>query len=91
VNEKQLSVIEERVPGGAAEIRHYHKVARQFFYILEGAAVMEIEGTDHVLSAGFGIEVSPGNRHRFSNPNLAEVRFLVISSPSTAEDRFNDI
>jgi hypothetical protein len=30
-----LIVIQERVPAGGAEVMHYHKTARQFFYILE--------------------------------------------------------
>lgn len=29
-----LSVIKERVPAGRSEIRHFHKFAEQFFYIL---------------------------------------------------------
>jgi hypothetical protein len=29
-----LSVVEERVPPGAGEVRHYHNEARQFFYVL---------------------------------------------------------
>ncbi len=31
VNDEQLSVIEEFMPPGAAEIRHHHQKAQQFF------------------------------------------------------------
>jgi mannose-6-phosphate isomerase-like protein (cupin superfamily) len=31
-----MSVIQECVPVGAAEIMHYHNRARQFFYVLQG-------------------------------------------------------
>jgi hypothetical protein len=30
-----LSVIEERMPAGTFEQRHFHQQARQFFYVLE--------------------------------------------------------
>ena len=39
--ESNLSVIEERMPPGASEVRHFHTNARQFFYIFSGQAVME--------------------------------------------------
>ncbi len=85
----ELSVIEERVPPGAGEQRHYHEKARQFFYILAGEAVLEIEGREHVLAAGSGIEVGPGQRHRFFNRAMEDVCFLVISAPSTRADRID--
>lgn len=82
-----LSVIEERVPAGASEARHCHAVARQFFYILEGDAVMELEGNRLALRAGQGIEIPPGAQHQFRNDSTADVRFLVISMPTTRGDR----
>ena len=41
VNDEQLSVIEEFMPPGAAEIRHHHQKAQQFFYIVSGEVLME--------------------------------------------------
>ena len=84
-----LSVIEERVPAGAGETRHLHRKARQFFYILAGRAAFEIDGIVHELSAGQGIQVEPGEPHCFRNPFDTEVRFLVVSAPSTRDDREN--
>lgn len=82
-----LTVIEERVPPGAGEVRHLHGRARQFFYVLDGHACIEFD--DHVLDvrAGQGVHVPPGVPHRFVNAGERDVRFLVISSPSTAGDR----
>lgn len=82
-----LSVIKERVPPGRGETRHFHRAARQFFYILAGEAMIEIEGAGHRLSAGQGIEVPPGSRHLFRNDSEADVIFLVISSPKSHGDR----
>ena len=44
-----LSVIQERVPAGGAEVMHYHNVARQFFYILEGEGTMVFEDKALIL------------------------------------------
>lgn len=82
-----LSVIEERMPPGAREQRHFHTRARQFFYVLEGQLTMEVEGDSHQLEAGHGIEVEPGERHQAINASATGVRFLVISSPPSHGDR----
>ena len=33
-----LSFIQERVPPGRREVRHYHLLAHQFFFVLSGSA-----------------------------------------------------
>jgi mannose-6-phosphate isomerase-like protein (cupin superfamily) len=90
VNDEQLSVIEELMPPGAAEIRHHHQKAQQFFYILKGEVLMEVEGETTLLSAGSGIRVLAGKRHQIRNPSSGPVRFLVISHPRSHGDRFNE-
>jgi len=90
VNEEQISVIEEFMPPGAAEIRHHHQKAQQFFYILSGEVLMEVEGHTTLLPAGSGIRVLPGKRHQIRNPSSVPVRFLVVSHPRSHGDRFNE-
>lgn len=82
-----LSVIEERVPPGEREQRHYHNRSRQFFYILRGAAVIEMEGVRHALRERQGLEVPPGAAHQFRNESDADVVFLVVSAPKSHGDR----
>lgn len=84
-----LSVVEERVPPGAKEVRHHHDQARQFFYVLSGTALLETEGSEHRISTGSGTEVAPGIRHKFMNKSDQDVVFLVISAPSTRADRID--
>jgi quercetin dioxygenase-like cupin family protein len=74
---------------GAGELRHYHNEARQFFYVLSGAAVLETEGREHQIPAGSGIEVPPGVQHKFMNRSDEDVVFLVVSAPSTKADRID--
>lgn len=87
VKRADMSIISERVPPDASEVRHFHARARQFFYILEGCAIMEINGKRIQLSEGQGIEVAPETPHQFMNKSSADVRFLVISHPATVGDR----
>ncbi len=90
VKDDTLSVIEEFVPPGSAEIRHYHEKAQQFFYILSGEVMMEVEGRSTLIPAGSGIRVRPGARHQISNPSSVAARFLVISQPTTQGDRIQE-
>ncbi|HEY9309725.1 MAG TPA: cupin domain-containing protein [Microbacterium sp.] len=88
VDDLGLSVIEEEVPAGAGEEWHIHRVAQQFFYVLEGAAVMCLEAEEIPLATGEGLTVAPGQSHRFTNRSESPVRFIVISSPNTRGDRY---
>ncbi len=84
---KDRSIIEECVLAGESEKRHFHEISRQFFYILQGEAVIEIEGTRFILQAQQGIEVPPKSARQFCNVSNSEVRFLVISMPKAQGDR----
>jgi mannose-6-phosphate isomerase-like protein (cupin superfamily) len=84
---QDLSIIQERVPSGDRERRHFHRHARQFFYVLRGEATLEIDGQPCLLRAGQGVEVPPGVPHQFVNQSPADVEFLVISAPRAHGDR----
>jgi mannose-6-phosphate isomerase-like protein (cupin superfamily) len=87
VRNENLSVIEERMPPGAMEQRHFHTHARQFFYVLEGELTMEVEGRPWVLGARQGLEIAPAQAHQAMNRSEADVRFLVVSQPPSHGDR----
>ena len=87
VRTASLSVIQERMPPGTREQRHRHAHAQQFFFVLHGRLVLEIEGTHHVLGEGVGLEVQPGVAHTALNESATDVAFLVISQPPSHGDR----
>jgi mannose-6-phosphate isomerase-like protein (cupin superfamily) len=87
VKNPQLSVIRERMPAGTTEVRHFHHHAQQFFYILAGQAVMEVDGRLIILTAGEGIWIPPRTSHQMSNESGDQVQFLVISQPPSHGDR----
>lgn len=86
-----LLVIEERMPPGTSEKRHFHKNARQFFRLLFGHLSIEMDGVVHDLNEGEGLEIPPGVPHQVKNRGHGDARFLAISSPSTRHDRVDDL
>ena len=86
----QMTVIEELIPPGAAEVRHYHKKAQQFFYILSGEAMMNVEGEPVLIPAGSGIHIMPGVWHQIRNPSSSPLRLLVISNPPSHSDKWTE-
>ena len=84
----RLSVIEERMPPGASEIRHYHAEAMQFFYVLRGELRIEIEGRTFVLGERQGLEIAPMRPHQVMNSGTQPAEFLVVSQPTTRGDRY---
>jgi mannose-6-phosphate isomerase-like protein (cupin superfamily) len=84
-----LSVIQERVPPGASEVKHFHTHAHQFFFVLSGTATLEFADESVSFGAHQGVHVPAGLEHRFVNNGSDPVEFLVISSPPTAGDRTN--
>lgn len=84
---ENLSVIQETMPPGAAEVPHCHERSRQFFFVLEGTlSILQADGGTQ-LGVGEGIHIAPGVAHRVSNNSASPVHFLVISSPPSHGDR----
>lgn len=84
-----LSVIEERMPPGNFEQKHYHQKSRQVFYILLGEAHFEIADQTVTVAAGQSIYIEPGTVHGLFNKSSQDLRFIVISCPQSHGDRIN--
>ena len=82
-----LSVKHEKMPAGTAEQLHFHERAEQVFYILKGEAMLQINNEKFQVRSGESISILPGSKHFISNESEDEIEFLVISSPSTYNDR----
>ncbi len=87
VRSPHLSVIQERVPPGSRETRHYHSRSEQFFYILKGAATLEVDGAVNQLREQQGLHIPPRVPHQLSNESDSDLHFLVISTPPSHGDR----
>ncbi|HZR57413.1 MAG TPA: cupin domain-containing protein [Terriglobales bacterium] len=82
-----LSVIEERMPPGTEEVRHYHRESNQFFYVLKGILSVEVEGREFELTVGQGVQIPPKTPHQLWNRHSVDAEFLVISNPPSHGDR----
>jgi mannose-6-phosphate isomerase-like protein (cupin superfamily) len=87
VKTESLSVIEERMPPGTSEARHYHQKANQFFYVLRGILQIDLEGNELTLNAGQGLHIKAGERHQVHNRSKSDAEFLVVSNPPSHGDR----
>lgn len=70
-----LSVIQERMPPGTAEMRHRDGRVRQFFYVLSGTLTLEVVGTTRHLVLRQGLEIAPGQGHQARNGGGMTPRF----------------
>ncbi|KFF22752.1 cupin domain-containing protein [Chryseobacterium sp. JM1] len=84
---RNFSVKQEKMPTGTAEQLHFHEMAEQVFYILKGQAVFDINDEKFSVKAGESISIQPQSKHCISNESQDDLEFLVISSPSTHNDR----
>jgi mannose-6-phosphate isomerase-like protein (cupin superfamily) len=89
VDETSLSVKQEKMPAGTSEALHYHEHAQQFFFILKGVAVFEVEGESITVNELEGLHIPAGKKHRISNQSESSIEFILSSQPSTANDRIN--
>ncbi|MEO8398633.1 MAG: cupin domain-containing protein [Ignavibacteriaceae bacterium] len=88
LKKNELSIIEEEMPPGTSEIKHYHKISEQFFYILEGNAKFEMEDELIELNENEGIYVQPKSQHKIYNESDSLLKFLVISHPKSHGDKY---
>jgi mannose-6-phosphate isomerase-like protein (cupin superfamily) len=89
LNRPDLSVIRERIPPGRGEVVHYHTRTRQLFYVLEGQLDIIAGETTARLTQGDSLEIPPMQHHQVRNASDSDVDFLVVSAPSTINDRTN--
>lgn len=81
------SVIQERMPLGRAETRHFHRRSQQFFFVLSGQAMLEVDGKTIRLRQHQGCPIAAGIPHRIRNAAKAALEFLVFSVPPSHGDR----
>ena len=78
------SLAEATVPAGCATQRHYHKLSEEFYFILEGRGLMEINGEIREVGSGDAILIP---RHAWHQITAQEpLRFLCCCAPPYAHD-----
>lgn len=84
--EKQ-SLAEATLPVGASTERHYHRLSEEFYYVLEGRGMMEIDGEQREVGPGDAVLIPAGAWHQIRATE--DLRFLCCCAPPYAhEDTF---
>ena len=81
---KNQSLAEANLSKGGATDRHFHRQSEEFYFLLEGDGLMEIDGEFRLVVAGDGILIPAGTWHQISTTN--GVRFLCCCSPPYSHD-----
>ncbi|WP_411846915.1 cupin domain-containing protein [Roseibacillus persicicus] len=81
---KMQSLAEATVPAGGATDRHYHKLSEEFYFLLEGKALMEIDGEESEVVPGDAILIPAGAWHQITG--IEETRFLCCCAPPYQHD-----
>jgi mannose-6-phosphate isomerase-like protein (cupin superfamily) len=76
------SLAEARVAAGARTERHYHKLAEEFYFILEGAGEIELDGERRMVGPGDAILIPPETWHTILATE--PLRFLCCCAPPYA-------
>lgn len=61
---------------------HFHKVATEIYYVLEGEGTVTLDGVVHPVRKGSVVQIPPGVVHAADG----RVRVLVVGIPHMAED-----
>ena len=81
---RNQSLAEASLPAGCETDRHYHKLAEEFYFILEGEGSMEIDGERREVRPGDAILIPPGSWHQIRAAK--SLRFLCCCAPPYAHE-----
>ena len=81
---RNQSLAEATVPSGVATERHYHRVSEEFYFVLEGRGLMEVDGVEREVGPGDGVLIPAGAWHRITG--IEGLRFLCCCAPPYAHE-----
>lgn len=73
------SLAEASLPEGSSTQRHFHRLSEEFYYVLEGHGLMEIDGASREVGPGDAILIPPGAWHELQA--RSKMRFLCCCAP----------
>jgi mannose-6-phosphate isomerase-like protein (cupin superfamily) len=76
---RHQSLAEASLPTGASTQRHHHKLSEEIYFLLEGTALMEIDGIEREVGPGYAILIPPGACHQITA--LSPLRLLCCCAP----------
>jgi mannose-6-phosphate isomerase-like protein (cupin superfamily) len=83
---RQQSLAEATIRAGTATTRHYHRVAEEIYYLLDGHGEMEIDGVQARVGPGDAILIPAGGWHQITAGADTDIRMLCCCSPPYAHE-----
>lgn len=83
---RNQSLAEATLRPGQSTDRHYHRVAEEIYYIVEGTAAMDVDGSERRVGPGDAILIPPGAWHTIRADDDTTVRLLCCCAPAYTHD-----
>ena len=81
---RNQSLAEASLATGGETQRHYHRLSEEFYYVLAGRGIMEIDGETREVGVGDAILIPPGAWHQIRA--LESLRILCCCAPPYAHE-----
>ena len=78
------SLAEATLPAGCETQRHHHRLSEEFYYLLDGRGLMEIDGEVREVGPGDAVLIPAGTWHQIRA--LEAMRFLCCCAPPYAHE-----
>ena len=78
------SLAEATLPAGGETRRHFHRLSEEFYYLLAGRGLMEIDGELREVGPGDAVLIPAGAWHQIRAQE--PLRFLCCCAPPYAHD-----
>ena len=75
------SLAEAELRPGQSTTRHYHLESEEFYYVLEGAGEMEVDGDRRQIGVHDAVLIPPGAWHELRATGDEPLRFLCCCAP----------
>ncbi|MFM9607287.1 cupin domain-containing protein [Streptomyces niveiscabiei] len=69
------------IPPGDWIAEHYHPYSEEFLYVIQGTAVVELDGAAHPMGPDQALLIPIGVRHRVRNTGDTDVRIVFHLGP----------
>ncbi len=74
------------LPIRARTIAHYHPKTEEIYYLLQGKALMCIEGERREIAVGDAVAIPAGKRHQIKNTSEIELIFFCCCVPAYSDE-----
>lgn len=78
------SLAEATLAAGSETQRHHHRLSEEFYYLLDGRGLMEIDGEVREVGPGDAVLIPAGTWHQIRA--LEPLRFLCCCAPPYAHE-----